>query len=321
MTLERLGRPFLAAALLAPLATGVTAQCPPEAPLKNYTGGGTTACPCFVSGEEAGVVLTAPANHYPIEITKIRIAWGSVFGGAPQSLESALKIYPAGLPNPGVAQFSVAGPTLTDGFINEFDVSAIPGNKIISSGPFTVTLEFLNSNSGNVFAPSVVHDGNGCQAGKNVVKAIPGGWSDACALGVTGDWVMEVVYERAAAATVNNGTGANPLTLTNVSTPSLGATWTVDLDCTGHAASIASMLGYTGILGTPATFSFGELIIDPGSILILKQNKAHGGGVATYNNVVPNDVSLCGLTMYVQGACFGAPGVQLSNALAVRVGD
>jgi len=42
----------------------------------------------------------------------------------------------------------------------------------------------------------VVHDGNGCQAGKNLVKADPDGWADACALGVTGDWVFTVTYKQ-----------------------------------------------------------------------------------------------------------------------------
>ena len=58
-----------------------------------------------------------------------------------------------------------------------------------------MTLEFLNQNAGDIFAPSVVHDGNGCQPGKNVVLAMPGGWNDACLLGVTGDWVFYVDYE------------------------------------------------------------------------------------------------------------------------------
>ncbi|UCH82578.1 MAG: hypothetical protein JSW50_08810, partial [Candidatus Latescibacterota bacterium] len=62
-------------------------------------------------------------------------------------------------------------------------------------GPFTVTLEFLNQNANDPFAPSMVHDGNGCQGGTNVVFAIPGGWADACLLGVTGDWVISVYYE------------------------------------------------------------------------------------------------------------------------------
>ena len=106
-------------------------------------------------------------------------------------------------------------PVLTDGFINQFDIEPIPGNKIINSGPFTVSLEFLNNNAGMFFSPSVVHDGNGCQSGKNLVFAIPGGWQNACALGVTGDWRIAVQYRRAAKATTRNG-GTNPLSFTAV---------------------------------------------------------------------------------------------------------
>ncbi len=193
----------------------VSAQCPEEAPLRHYTGGGSVACPCFVAGEEAGVVLTAPVGHYPIEILKIRVGWGSVFGGTPAQIENAIHLYSGGLPNPGSPQFSLPGPLLNDGVINEFNIEFLPGNKIINSGPFTVTLDFLNTNSGNPFAPSVVHDGNGCQGGGlNVVKAIPGGWSDACLLGVTGDWVFEVVYRR-----VN----CNPTTVPTISIEALVA--------------------------------------------------------------------------------------------------
>ena len=177
------------------------AQCPAEPPVGNYTGGGTVACPCFIPGEQAGAVLDVPAGHYPIEILKIRVGWGSQFGGQPQSIEQALHVYPAGLPNPGTPQFSLEGPVLTDGVINEFDIEFVAGNKIVNSGPFTVALEFLSQSAGNAFAASVVHDGNGCQPAKNVVFAIPGGWSDACVLGVTGDWVFEVVYRQVACNT------------------------------------------------------------------------------------------------------------------------
>ena len=101
---------------------------------------------------------------------------------------------PRALPNPGrAAVLASPVPVLTDGFINEYNLEPIPGNKIINSGPFTVTLEFLNQNAGMIFQPSVISD-VGCQVGKNVVFAIPGGWNDACALGVTGDWAFGVVY-------------------------------------------------------------------------------------------------------------------------------
>jgi hypothetical protein len=192
---------FLAAVLLM-IHPAFADECPEEDPLQNYTGGGTVVCPCFVAGEEAGAVLEAPAEHYPIEILRVGIGWGSMYGGTGQTLEQAIHIYEAGLPNPGTPIFSLEGPVLNDGYINEFNLEPLPGEITIDSGPFTVTLEFLNDNAGDPYAPSMVHDGNGCQAGKNVVFAIPGGWYDACVLGVTGDWVVYAIYRQ-----VNCGAG------------------------------------------------------------------------------------------------------------------
>ncbi len=173
------------------------AQCPEEPPVQNYTGAGMVVCPCFVPGEQAGAVLNVPPDMYPIEILRVGIGWGSQIGGAPQQLEEAIHIYDGGLPNPGSPIFSLPGPQLADGVINVFDLEPLPGEIIIESGPFTVTLEFMNQNAGDPYAPSTVHDGNGCQTGKNVVYAIPGGWYDACDLGVTGDWIFFVVYRSA----------------------------------------------------------------------------------------------------------------------------
>ncbi|HWN82114.1 MAG TPA: FlgD immunoglobulin-like domain containing protein [Candidatus Udaeobacter sp.] len=177
------------------------ALCPEEPPLQNYTGAGQTVCPCFVPGEEAGAVLNAPSQHYPIEILRVAIAWGSLTGGAPQQIEEAIHIYGAGLPNPGTPIFTLPGPQLTDGFINQFNLEPLPGEIVVNSGPFTVTLEFANQNAGDPFAPSMVHDGNGCQPGKNVVFAIPAGWRDGCSLGLSGDWVVFAVYRRVNCAT------------------------------------------------------------------------------------------------------------------------
>lgn len=197
--MRRLPLLWTAMFLLASLVVGqeIAAQCPEEPPLQHYTGGGTVVCPCFVEREEAGAVLEAPAEHYPIEILRVGIGWGSMYGGTPQSLETAIHIYDQGLPNPGTRISSLEGPVLTDGVINEFNLEPLPGEITIDSGPFTVTLEFLNENAGNIYAPSMVHDGNGCQPGKNVVYAIPpSAWYDACALGVTGDWVVHVIYRQ-----------------------------------------------------------------------------------------------------------------------------
>lgn len=187
--------------LIALAAAPAIAACSEEPALQNFTGGGRVICPCFVAGEQAGAVLNAPPAHYPIEILRVGIGWGSQFGGNPQQMEAAINVYAGGLPNPGPPTFSLAGPVLTDGVINEYNLEPLPGDIIINSGAFTVTLTFQTGNAGDPYAPSMVHDGNGCQGGKNVIYAIPGGWMDVCSVGLTGDWVVYAIYRQ-----VNCGT-------------------------------------------------------------------------------------------------------------------
>ena len=146
------------AALTAAPAT--RAQCPEEPPVQNFVGGGAAVCPCFAIGEEAGSVLDVPPGDYPIQILRVGVGYGSVFGSQGDFLEQAIHIYPAGLPNPGTPIFSLVGPQLTDGFINEFDFSVF--NVIVDSGPFTVTLEFAEPNVNDFFHGTVTHDANGC---------------------------------------------------------------------------------------------------------------------------------------------------------------
>jgi hypothetical protein len=208
------------ALLLAPSTALGQSTCPTEPTFQNYTGGGTTACPCFVQNEQAGAVFDVPAAHYPIEILKVGIGYGSQFGGSPQVLEQAIHIYPAGLPNPGVPIFTLDGPALNDGAINEFDLEPIPGEIIVDSGPFSVTLQFLEDNAGDGFHPTAVHDGNGCQPGKNLIQVDTGAWLDACSLGVSGDWVFSVTYRQVTCAPPNlsggvptGEGGSTPLTL------------------------------------------------------------------------------------------------------------
>jgi len=209
------------AALLASLSFTASADtrgtCPEEPALKNWSGGGTVTCPCFIAGEEAGSVLNIPSQHLPAEILRIGIGWGSAFGGSPDSLEQSIHVYNAGLPDPGTPIFSLDGPVLTDGFINEFDIEPLPGTVTISSNPITVTLEFFND-SAPPFGASMVHDGAGCIGGGNVVKAIPGGWADACLLGVTGNWVVSVIYRP-----LNCGGGNQTYCVTSANSAGSGA--------------------------------------------------------------------------------------------------
>ncbi len=188
---------------LVAAAASARAQCPELGPVQNYTGAGTVTCPCFVPNEEALAIFNqVPAADFPIVITKIAIGWGSQGGGALPAVEDALVVY-NGIPS-GSAQpaYEYYAPQLTDGFINEFDLTTTAPVATINSGPFTVGLRFfnqVNQPSGGVYPPSMVED-NGCQSGKNrvkVVSGLPPGFYDACLLGVSGDWVIYVKYERA----------------------------------------------------------------------------------------------------------------------------
>lgn len=302
---------------LASLSSAPAAQCPAEPLLQNATGASNVACPCFVVGEEAAAILTAPAAHYPIEILKVEITWASTLGGAPQSLESAIHIYPAGLPNPGTPQFSLPGPVLTDGFINQFDIEPIPGNKIINSGPFTVSLEFGNANAGMLFAPTVVHDGNGCQGGKNAVFAIPGGWSNACSLGISGDWRIAVQYRRAAEAVSRNG-GANPLSYT--ATPiEIGGAWTASVDNNLPGELLSALFAFDTSFSLTLAGGQTLLAIDSGAGELFTGGglspSSSAGGIDSYSLSVPSSTALCGIQLFTQAIQFGSPPFTLSNAM------
>lgn len=187
--------PHFVVCVSAPLIGAGTADaqvCPGENTAQHFTGGGSVACACFVPGEEVGAVFELPAETFPIEIIRIGIGWGSQFGGQGQTLEQAIHVYEGGLPDPGTPVFTLPGPVLTDGAINEFDIDVL--DVFVDTSPFTITLEFMNPTLGDPFAPTAVHDGNGCTPDLNVIYAIPGGWLDPCGEGVTGDWIFTVTY-------------------------------------------------------------------------------------------------------------------------------
>jgi hypothetical protein len=154
-----------------------------------FSGGGKLVCPCFVAGDQIAVVFNAPASAYPIEITSVSVVWAAQFGVSGAFTERAVRLYLGTPPSLGVPAYSIDLPTLNAGSTNEFAVGPIR----VDAGSFTVALELANSNAGMIFSPSVVHDGNGCHAGRNFV--LTGGvWQDACAIGFTGDWEFLVSY-------------------------------------------------------------------------------------------------------------------------------
>lgn len=212
---------FLASGLLALCAfsTNASAQtCPDIGPIQTYTNqpGGTYAtCNCFVQNEEAGQFFPTsmiPAIDYPIQITKIAIGWISQQGNQGTTVEDSIRIYANGaFPNPGPVLYTLGAPQMTDGGLNEFDVT--PLNIMVNTPGFYVTLRYFNPTDGSVVpaatTPTMFNDSpiDGCTANRNVVYTVSPftGWFNFCAPfypGGSGDWVMHVKYKK-----VNCGAG------------------------------------------------------------------------------------------------------------------
>jgi len=124
-------------------------------------------------------------------------------------------------------------------------------------------------------------------------------------------------------AVSRNGSGVNPVILTNVTAPILNMAWIVDLDCSGRTPppNLAVLVGVSRPTTGPTIMS-GELLVDVFcGIDLLRKTIPHNGGVARFSSPIPNNLALCGLDGYFQGVCFGQPKAILSNALDIRIGS
>ena len=153
----------------------------------------------FIPGEHAGARLTSPCNG---TIVAVQIGWlhGEGFPDPPPSVERAIHIYDgATFPMPGSELERLESPVLTSGFINEFrfvdEQQTIPLSiPVVSGQQFYVTLEFENAPNINNGDASIFRDLDGCQTGKNVLFAIPGGWQNFCIV-LVGDVVIRAVID------------------------------------------------------------------------------------------------------------------------------
>ena len=211
-----------------------------------------------VAGEAAAAWLTSPCAG---NVVAAQVEWLSLSGSATPVVESSLDISRSGVfPNPGAVVQSIENPQLTDGAINEFRHTD-PNNTVpvmvpvAPSEKFVIALTFADAPSPT--GPSVTVDTDGCQAGRNAIYADfpPFAWASACALGVTGDFVIRAVVDcPAASATVTPSAGVNGSI--NPSTPqtvSVGATTTFTV--TPNAGFSATVGGTCGgsLVGTTYT--------------------------------------------------------------------
>lgn len=207
---SRMGRRTVCAAAIAVLGVAGAIANGAEVVVKNdsATDGSTIALQQgIIGGEHAAAWLTSPCNG---EIVALQIWWSSPAGGAGPSLEEAITVYAAGtFPNPGAIlrngplptdpEAVLLGPVMNDGGLNEFrfldENMLVPLQIPVTAGQVFVVGFELDSTPGAT-GPTVATDINGCQAGKNAVRVIPGGfWVNLCAFGASGDWVIRAVVD------------------------------------------------------------------------------------------------------------------------------
>jgi len=129
-------------------------------------------------------------------------------------------------------------------------------------------------------------------------------------------WILSL-----ARTAVSNGTGMNQLILREKAEPVIGQTWIAKLYCSNsrHTNGMATIFGHERPLAgvfLPA----GELLADITSRRVFQLFAPHASGPVSFSVVVPPKIELINLQIYVQGACSGAHGAVLSNALYVLVG-
>ena len=191
----------------------------------------------FDPGESAAAWLTAPCAG---DIVAVQVFWRSVTGGAPLSLEDSITIFSDGtFPTPGPVKDNLGqpailvGPVMTDGGLNEFrflnEAQTIPIQIPVTAGEvFVVSFKFYNDPD-PFNGPSVVTDTDGCQDDKN---AIAPPWTDACSLGISGDFVIRAIIEcpdPTGACCHADGTCGNGVF--EADCQAFGDVWYQDTDC------------------------------------------------------------------------------------------
>jgi len=192
-----------AAAIAASLFLSALSAPAAEITIQNDSipgGGAGTPLPAFITGEKIAVWLTAPVKG---DLVAVQIDWRSTFGGSPGNIETAITVHTAGTyPVPGAVLATLSTPFLADVGINEFrnfdPAMSVPLKIPVAAGQtFVVALEIFNTQSGSPIEPSVVYDGDGCQAGLNAIFPQPSAtWVDACPLGVLGDIAFRAVIDE-----------------------------------------------------------------------------------------------------------------------------
>jgi hypothetical protein len=285
-------------------------------------GFGQIACQAgFVSNEIGASVYTVPAGDGLVML--IENSWWVCDGsglGLAQSRPMQSLVYAGGFPNPGSAIYTSPQLSSQVGFLNLWPV--VDAGLTFSAGQsFTVGTKLLPGNLFQNFA-TLATDTNGCQAGKNLIFAVPGGWTDACSFGVSGDMFVRTKVVTNGPIVYGSGlAGTNGVPQIGFG----GGPWYVGNDgffikCTSVKPNSPGLIGISA--GTASIPLFGgTLLIDPLGVLYFTAI-SDAGGVATTAAGLPNDPNLVDKHVYFQYGFFdlGAPqAISLSAGLDLEI--
>jgi len=122
---------------------------------------------------------------------------------------------------------------------------------------------------------------------------------------------------QAASMSERSGASANAPTLSSSSLPLLGSAWSAVLDCSHHGSGTATLVGRrlpTSGTNTP----FGEVLV--AGALLLRATSDFSSAASTFTWDIPNDLSLVGMEVHLQGTCEESPSVTDGKAHAIRGG-
>ncbi|MBM3976677.1 MAG: hypothetical protein FJ299_06770 [Planctomycetes bacterium] len=283
--------------------------------------GGTIACQAgFAANEIGAAVYTVPAGDGPIMLMQAQwfVCDGSGFGLA-QARPMQVLVYANGGPNPGAPIYTSPTVSGTPGFLTAFD---LPPNIVMQPNQtFTVGVRLLNGTLFQNFS-TLATDADGCQAGKNLIFAIPpSSWTNACSLGVSGDMIVRI--RALTEGPVQYGSG---LAGTN-GVPNISWTGPWTMGSSQFALTVSSVKPVSpGILAYSAAPSSiplfgGTLLIDLTSPTLMNVASNAGGNV-TKPLAIPNLLALVGVHVYFQAGFLDAAapqGISLTRGLDVKI--
>ena len=122
-----------------------------------------------------------------------------------------------------------------------------------------------------------------------------------------------------ASATFRNGTGVNRACYANLTLPTLGTSWDVTVDPTGHPGAVITEVYLYALGQTGPVINAGEVLVNLGSPRFFRSSRAITATPNLHQNFIPYDVSFAGAQTATQALILGG-GVELCNAYDLVVG-